>query len=184
MPKNHTPFPPHPAYTVDHVTLRRLLREGACPILEVVAVYPVLRMEEEGASAAIADTADTAGIERWNRAHREAAEAFVAWATDRVSEEARATYAALGMGAAYRYDRRVLSCRLEATVEGDTVTVKRTVSDGYRRGGETVRREAITHWQLPDGTMRRRDQKSGRRGRRFFGKVPKTSCIEAENVVQ
>ena len=144
---------------VDEITERRLHRVGTCPVLEVCVIYPCLRVTEgqEGGIAPI-------DAERFNRAYSRMAEAFFAWAEGDPARAAAEAFAAMGAGAAYRFDRRLLLCKM--TVAG----VRRTPSDavGYLR----VTRQAsvgtrstsdlekiILHediWRIPSMTITRR----------------------------
>ncbi len=154
MRKKLSPLSPPVACTVEHVTERRMVRVGACPVLEVVVVYPVVTVAEDGER-----------LRRFNRAYREAAEAFTTWALEAPAMQARAEFEAFGAGAAYRFDRRCIVCRFEATEETAghraALCVTRTVTYGRRRAGEMARFVEQWLWRFSDGTVwRQKDVKT------------------------
>ncbi len=149
---------------VAYETLRHLVRVGVCVVLEVEVVYPVFDRERS-------EREETA---RLSRAYREAAEAFALWAMGAPAEAARAELAALGVGAAYRYDRRCVACRfrVEPSDEAGVFAVIRTVTAGRRRGGVVEQYEHSQAVCLTDNAMWAPSERYTAR-RRKFGKVTK-----------
>ena len=86
---------------VETLTDRRLTRVGVCAVLEVTVTYPHIPHESPAAA-------------RFNEAYRSMAESFLAWADTAPAEEARASFAAMGSTAPYRFDRRILTCSMTA----------------------------------------------------------------------
>lgn len=132
---------------VSYRSLRRLHRVGACPILEISVTYPVLG-EGEG------DPLPPA-VARFNKAYADMAEALLSWADGAPADAAAEAFRAMGEGAMYRFERRLLIC--EMTVEGssaDRLTVRRTLTATTRRGGgegeELIARDI---WRLPSLTL-------------------------------
>ena len=134
---------------------RRLIREGACPILEIRVAYPRTvcadTTEEEASSA----------VNRFNEAYRAMAENFLRWAQGAPAATAREDFLAAGVGAAYRFDRRVVACDMVAayvqTEQGappTSLTVTRTVRVGSRRGEMPEKSlTAVDVWRLPELTL-------------------------------
>lgn len=162
---------------LSHCTLRRLVRVGACPVLEVCVTYPVLSFAEDG------DAAARPAVARFNEAYRAMAEAFLAWATDGPAREAVEAFSAAGAGAVYRFDRRMLLCHMTVEVASDAdggtagnaapvdgrryLRVKRSVSVGTRRGLQAAPRqdaprqsvEEIDLWRWPSLTLASKTKK-------------------------
>ncbi len=136
-----------PTLTLTHTTLRRLFRVGCTPVLELTVTHPVLTGNDSDA-----DKIQASATERFNQAYRSVAEAFCTYVADRPVEEATAAFAALGSGAAYTFDRRVVLCRMEAELCDDGfLRVRRTVTLASRRGTLPTRtREAVDRWRLSD----------------------------------
>ena len=143
--------------SVTEITRHRLIRKGAVPILEVTISYPRLEMEGETAGSVL----------RFNQAYEAMTEAFMDWADGVLAKEASEAYAAMGMTAAYRFDRRLLVCSMQAeplSPESSALVIHRTVTYSSRRG--TVGRNSRYGedlWRLPSLTLRggRRDRKLG-----------------------
>lgn len=159
------PIPAEPP--VETITLRRLYRVGACPILEVTVAYP--RLTEEASPA----------VTRFNETYRAMAEGFLAWGDAAPREEAEAAFCALGASAPYRFDRRALSCSMSAALSGAEgkparLSVTRTLRLSSRRGEMTeVSLSETNVWRWPELTVtganslslawRRRRRKAPRR---------------------
>ncbi len=149
---------------VIYASVRRLVRVGACVVLEVTVTYPMA-------------VAGTEGCDRFCAVYREAAEAFVHWALGEPASLAREAFSAMGTGAAYRFDRWCLSCRFEVVrEEADDryAVVTRTVISGRRRGGEERRCTSSIRWCLEDGTVRR----ASRVERRIGSWRKRSECAE------
>ena len=139
---------------------RRLRRVGACPILEISVTYPVL---EEGEGALLPPA-----VARFNRAYADMAEALLSWADGAPADAAVEAFWAMGEGAMFRFDRRVVTC--EMTVEethADRLTVRRALTVTTRRGsGEGEEMVARDVWRLPELTldppMRKHGKKSAK----------------------
>ena len=127
--------------SVETLTDRRLTRVGACAVLEVTVTYPHIPLESPAAA-------------RFNEAYRSMAESFLAWADTAPAEEARASFAAMGSTAPYRFDRRILTCSMTAEILSPRLlTVTRAVTLKSRRGELTERRiTAVDGWRLPELT--------------------------------
>ena len=123
---------------VETLTDRRLTRVGVCAVLEVTVTYPHIPHESPAAA-------------RFNEAYRSMAESFLAWADTAPAEEARASFAAMGSTAPYRFDRRILTCSMTAEILSPRLlTVTRTVTLKSRRGELTERRiTAVDGWRIP-----------------------------------
>ena len=141
---------------VETLTARRLTRAGNCVILEVTAVYPHI------------PDADSPAVTRFNDTYRAMAEAFLAWADTLPAEEAKTAFSAMGAAAPYRFDRRILTCDMTASVESsDRLTVTRSVTLRSRRG-ELVERtlHAADLWRLPEWTVAGHPRKHPKRTRK------------------
>jgi hypothetical protein len=82
------------------------------------------------------------------------AESFLAWADTAPAEEARASFAAMGSTAPYRFDRRILTCSMTAeALSQRLLTVTRTVTLKSRRGELTEQKiTAVDGWRIPELT--------------------------------
>ena len=142
---SHRPIPA--PITVTEITRHRLIRQGAVPVLEVTVCYPCLTREGEAAGA----------ILYFNQAYEGVAEAFMLWAERVVGTEASEAYDAMGISAAYRFDRRLLICSMtaESVHPGNSVlTVCRHVTYTSRRGEVGVhKRDGTDVWRLPSLTL-------------------------------
>ncbi len=145
------------AFLIMHNTLRRLFRAGNSVVLDVTVIYPVLRFDGDE-DAAVSDA-----VSRFNDAYLAATEAFLDWCGKVPFEDARTAFSEEGIGAVYTFDRRVVMCRAEATVDegGDTLHVCRTITEGSRRGGTFAVRTEHDVWRTADLTWisRRRDER-------------------------
>lgn len=144
-----------------HCSLRRMYRRGACPLLEVKITYPRLCPAEDG-------KAMTEGMARFNEAYGQMAEGLMGWAEGTLCPRAEADFEAEGAGAAYRFDRRVLTCRMDAALsfaesgEITGVAVTRTLCLTTRHSGETGGGLTATDlWRGPELTLRRAGDISG-----------------------
>lgn len=126
---------------VEALTDRRLTRVGVCAVLEVTVTYPHIPHESPAAA-------------RFNEAYRSMAESFLAWADTAPAEEARASFAAMGSAAPYRFDRRILTCSMTAeALSQRLLTVTRTVTLKSRRGELTEQKiTAVDGWRIPELT--------------------------------
>ena len=126
---------------VETLTDRRLTRVGVCAVLEVTVPYPHIPHESPAAA-------------RFNEAYRSMAESFLAWADTAPAEEARASFAAMGSAAPYRFDRRILTCSMTAeALSQRLLTVTRTVTLKSRRGELTEQKiTAVDGWRIPELT--------------------------------
>ena len=147
MPKNIEPF------EIRSQSVRRILRVGSCPVLDVRVTYPCLSIPEgEGEGS-------TAAVHRFNEAYREMAEGVLAWAEGDPAASARAAFFAEGEGAAYRFARYVLTCAMTAAPadaergEGE-LWVTRVLSLRVGRGEEMALSEERDVWRLPALTLR------------------------------
>ena len=133
-----------PSFSVQSCAERRLVRVGACPILEVTVTYPRI---PDGTSPTVI---------RFNETYRAMAEGFLAWAEATPAEEAKAAFAAMGSAAPYRFDRRILTCDMTASIESPArLTVTRNVTLKSRRGELAERTvTAADRWRLPEMTTR------------------------------
>ena len=141
----------------EEITERRWHRVGACPVLEICVTYPQL---VQGAMAPDA--------ERFNAAYALMAEAFLSWAEGEPSRLAREAFTAMGAGAAYRFDRHVILCKMTAVFvsrtpsdEGGYLRIVRQVSWGTKRALD--KRKIVTHediWHVSDMTLCRRPRGS------------------------
>lgn len=138
---------------VTHHTRRHLERVGTTTVLEAVATYPQIRVidteqENEGMAAheptpskppkppAPAYFGDVA---TFNDTYRTLADTYLTWAKDAPARQAAADFEAAGRDAAYTFDRRLLTCRMEVTVtkadkNGLALAVSRQVTRSTRRG--------------------------------------------------
>lgn len=139
---------------VDTLILRRLIRAGACPVLEVTVTYPHIPDGEYPAAA------------RFNHTYRAMAEAFLAWADTLPAEEAKTAFANMGAAAPYRFDRRILTCNMNAVSEAsDRLAVIRSVTLKSRRGEMPERRiTASDLWRLPEWTVVKHPKKREKQG--------------------
>ena len=154
--------------TVTYCHICRTCRVGACPVLEVTVTYPVL-------SLSIPDTETVSpAVTRFNEAYRTMAENLLAWAQGSVCEAATADFMAAGAGAAYRFDRRLVTCHMTAAfvpskenAEVRYLVVTRPLCMTSRRGEVPERRLTATDlWRWPELTL----CPAGRRqGRRYLG---------------
>ena len=137
-----------PAFSVSHTELRRLFRVRETAVLEAVATYPQLCVAESENQTL------TMEFSRFNETYRAVAGAFVAWCEQTLAEEAREAFAVAGIGAAYTFDRRLATCRMELVPDGDgTVLVRRTAVLGSRRGGAWASCEQTDRWRTADLTL-------------------------------
>ncbi len=144
--------------TITHETLRHLVRVGRTPVLEVTVSYPCLTHPVDAAAPACGFP-----LSRFNEGYRAMAEAFLAWAVDTLAVEATESFAALGTRAAYVFDRRLATCRMEASLESpdadgkivsDVLTVRRCCELSSRRGTiPTGRAESVEHWRWGEWTL-------------------------------
>lgn len=143
----------------------RLTRVGACAVLEVTVTYPHIPDEEIPAVA------------RFNHTYRAMAEAFLAWADTLPAEEAKTAFSAMGAAAPYRFDRRILTCDMTASVESsDRLTVTRSVTLRSRRGELAERTlHAADLWRIPEWTVAGHPRKHPKRTR----KSPETGSAGA-----
>ncbi len=141
--------------SIHHASLHRTVRVGACPVLTVTVTYPC-PASVEGAPEGV--------VTRFCEAYRHMAENFLSWATDEASDtsparEALMAFASSGPNRAYTFERRLLECRMEATVtsDGRGLTVERCVSMKVRRSGQFVgpSRRGFEQWRLPGLTLAR-----------------------------
>jgi hypothetical protein len=97
------------------------------------------------------------GVTAFNQAYEAMAEAFLLWADRVLGTEAAEAYAAMGISAAYRFDRRLLICSMtaESVHPGNSVlTVCRHVTYTSRRGEVGVhKRDGTDVWRLPSLTL-------------------------------
>ena len=136
------------AFSASCATLRRLFRVRETVVLEVVSSYPQLQAGD-GENQNL-----TKEIDRFNACYQAVAEAFVAWCEHTLAEEAREAFAAAGVGAAYTFDRRLATCRMELVPDGEgTILVRRTAALGSRRGGAWASREQTDRWRAADLTL-------------------------------
>ncbi len=134
-----------PIWCIQYTTDRRLARVGACTVLEVTVTYPSLYLPDA--------QKPPAPLVRFNDGYRIAAETFLSWGLETVGKIAAADFKAVGPGAVYTFDRRLLSCRFAADVEPQKtrLAVTRTVTNTSRRGTCPVRRtETVDFWRLGD----------------------------------
>ncbi len=176
--------------TVTDCTLRRWVRVGACPVLEVAVTYPQLACYVgEGANAKSdvqGRTPVPAAVERFNRAYPAMAEAFLSWAQGAPAEAAIAAFHAYGMSAAYCFDRRIITCRMTARVDApdtahtpNALVVERTVWMGSRHGEVApTERRTVEEWRWPSLTLRapRRHRRTGD----DLATEPPSYCIKLE----
>ncbi len=113
-------------YTITHITRRQLVRVGVCPVLEAEVCYPMLET---------AGDATFPAAERFNRAYLDMADAFLAWALRDPASAATEAFAALGGSAAYRFDRRMIACRMTASIHR-MASIRRTASIDAAESGE------------------------------------------------
>lgn len=88
--------------TICENTLRRTVRVGACPVLTVTAVYPVLCGEGEA-------------VTRFNQTYEQAAKAFVAWGLNTLETPTREAFDMARVGGAQTFARRELLCKMTAS---------------------------------------------------------------------
>ena len=134
-------------YIVKRLCDRRTIRVGVCTVLEVDVIYPELTCE--------VGTAGDCTV--FNDAYRRMAEAFLYWGENAFGERTVREFEAMGAGAAYSFDRRVLVCSMVAalTEGGSEIRVSRCVRLGRRRGGDDVLLpETVDEWKLPEMTLR------------------------------
>ena len=141
--------------TLTHHRLHRILRAGACPILEISVTYPCLGTPEAAEGEA------SPAVARFNEAYRTMADRLTEWAAGTLFEAALADFNGAGVGAAYRFDRRVVACDMAGEMvtredgEAFALTVTRTLRLNCRRGTMPERCLIATdRWSLPDLTLR------------------------------
>lgn len=152
-------------FSVTYCQMRRVLREGACPVLEVTVSYPVLRGEGDENGELSASTV------RFNEGYREMAEKLMEWAEDVPYKAALADFAAMGPSALYRFDRRMLTCAIEMAMpaghdvlDTESEPLEMTVTRNLRlhsRRGETQEKavSAIDLWRWPGLTLCRKQKR-------------------------
>ncbi len=142
---------------ITHTALCRLVRVGATPVMAISVTYPVLSPDAASHAPEGEDSLFASRIARFNDAYRAMAEAFADWAAGAPAAAASEAFVSAGPGAAYTFDRRLLTCRMEATLDGEgRLTVRRTVRTGSRRG--TVPAETFTtvdRWRTEDLSLLR-----------------------------
>ena len=137
-----------PAFSVSHTELRRFFRVRETVVLEVAISCPQLQLTD-GENQEF-----TKEISRFNACYQAVAEAFVGWCEHTLAEEAREAFSAAGVGAAYTFDRRIATCRMELVPNGEgTLSVRRTATLGSRRGGVRASREQTDRWRVTDLTL-------------------------------
>ena len=137
-----------PAFSVSHTELRRLFRVRETVVLEVAVSWPHLQRTDGE------NQEPTMEISRFNACYQAVAEAFVAWCEQTLAEEAREAFAVAGIGAAYTFDRRLATCRMELVPDGeDEFSVRRLASLGSRRGGAWASCEQTDRWRTADLTL-------------------------------
>ena len=148
---------PVSAYTLCENTLCRRLRVGACPVLTVRVVYPML-VPSEGESA---DTREVLATEHavasFNSCYAKAAETFAERCLRRLGTDLEAEYLALSTDRRYLYARCVVTC-LIVPKEVSCGTLRVEISQRDERGKArevTVRTVAEHLWQFPHGTFKR-----------------------------
>lgn len=138
-------------YTVDHRYIHRIFRVGACPVLEVTVTYPCLCPDlSPGEDCPPA-------VRRFNLAYERIADGFAAWCSGIPLEAAEEAFRAAGIGAAYRFDRRTVTCEMmiacgeNGQVEtGGEICVTRTLRLGSRRGEmPPITRVETDCWRQP-----------------------------------
>lgn len=136
------------AFSIAHAEIRRLFRVGETVVLEVTTTYPQLSVADEENQTL------TKEISRFNEGYRAVAEAFVGWCEQTLAEEARGDFSAAGIGAAYTFDRRIATCRMELAPDGeDRLSVRRSATLGSRRGGVWASYEQTDLWRKADLTL-------------------------------
>lgn len=151
-----------PALTLTHECIRRTYRVGACPVLEVSISYPCFFPDPDYEGEL------PRNVTRFNQAYRAMAENLAAWGDTTLREIAEADFSAAGSGAAYCFDRRLMSCLMEAVWEEDeraALTVTRSLRLCSRRGTILPRElTAADRWLWPSLTLleRRERERSGR----------------------
>ena len=139
--------------------LRSIQRAGACPLLEIMLSYPILRTEGEE------DAALPSSVARFNETYRSIAENLMNWAKGEPCEAALADFEAAGPSALYRFDRRMVVGDMNVTgpvnisvlQEGMApafLTVTRRLRVCSRRG--EIQERALTEtdvWRWPELTL-------------------------------
>lgn len=145
--------------TLTHCRIHRILRAGACPILEVSVTYPCLEASEAGEACPAAETCSA--VARFNEAYGTMVQNLTEWAEGTLFKAALADFNGAGMGAAYRFDRRMVVCDMAGEMltredgEAFELTVTRTLRLTCRRGTVPERRLTATdRWSLPDLSLR------------------------------
>ena len=139
--------------TITHRTLRRIFREGVCPILEVTCSYPCLggsSDSEEGEPLAPEAV-------RFNDAYGRMAEGFLRWVEGEPLEAARLAFREAGSRAVHSFDRRTVACDMTAALpeKAGELWVTRRLRTGSRRGGAVERERIETDvWRWPELTLR------------------------------
>lgn len=153
--------------TLTHCEIHRILRAGACPILEVTVTYPRLGGDEDGAVEACPAAETFPAAARFNEAYGTMAQNLTEWATGSLFESALADFNGEGSGAAYRFDRRLVICDMVgefSTCEDGVLselTVNRTLRLTSRRGSVPERHLTATdRWSLPALTLRPRRRRT------------------------
>lgn len=135
--------------TVTEQSLCRLVRVGHRVVLAAEVSYPRIDMTDgEPPSRAVA---------RFNEGYRAMAEAFLGWAESVPAGEASEAFASLGVGAAYTFDRRLITCCMRAvTANPDNsrlLVVEREVLCTSRRRSVTEQRISKRDvWRWPELT--------------------------------
>ncbi len=141
--------------------LCRTVRVGGIPVLTVTAVWPEADVPTD--PLCLCDPGEVSRLDpaplpedmtRFHEGCRRVAEAFVDWGMGEPTDQARAAYEAAGPGAAYRFPRRELSCRLIAHTlpfDGmpDTLTEMSRRRDGNRLF--CLEREVYMGWRRREG---------------------------------
>lgn len=147
--------------TLTHCEIHRILRAGACPILEVTVTYPCLCPSDPRAGE------PSSAILRFNEAYRTMAEKLTEWAAGVVFEAALADFNGAGAGAAYRFDRRLVICDMKGEFSSredravSELTVTRILRLTGRRGSVPERSlTAIDRWSLPALTLHPRRRRT------------------------
>ena len=162
------------ALTLTHPCERRLIRVGACPVLEITVTYPALEGDEPEEAVAA-----------FNDGYRRMAEAFLYWGEHALGERVAGELEAEGAGAAFRFDRRLLICAMEGQIleeGGRTILrVQRSLRLTSRRGSveEHALPPAEDIWRIPELTLCSRRQSHAADGGARSGKyLKKTEKIE------
>lgn len=156
------------ALILTHPCEHRLIRVGACPVLEITVTYPAL--EGDGPEEAVA---------AFNDGYRRMAEAFLYWGEHALGERVAGELEAEGAGAAFRFDRRLLICTMEGQIleeDGRTILrVRRNLRLTSRRGSveEHALPTAEDIWRIPELTIGFRRTSRGSDGGERDGRILK-----------